>query len=45
MLAGSDFPHRIGSLGAMRESLRRLDVSAEDRALIMGGNAARLLGL
>jgi len=45
MLAGSDFPHRIGSLGAMRESLRRLDVSAEDRALITGGNAARLLGL
>jgi aminocarboxymuconate-semialdehyde decarboxylase len=45
LLAGSDFPHRIGSLGAMRESLRRLDVSAEDRALIMGGNAARLLGL
>ncbi len=44
ILAGSDFPHRIGSLRAMRDSLGRLAVSAEDRALILGGNAARLLG-
>jgi len=45
ILAGSDYPHRIGSLRAMRDSLSRLDVSAEDRALILGGNAARLLGV
>jgi aminocarboxymuconate-semialdehyde decarboxylase len=45
ILAGSDYPHRIGSLHAMLDSLRRLDVSAEDRALILGGNAARLLEL
>jgi len=45
ILAGSDYPHRIGSLRAMRESLNRLDVPAEDRALILGGNAAKLLGL
>ena len=45
ILAGSDYPHRIGSLRSMRESLSRLDVSAEDRGLILGGNAARLLGL
>ena len=45
ILAGSDYPHRIGSLRSMRESLSRLDVSAEDRALILGGNAARLLGV
>ena len=45
ILAGSDYPHRIGSLRAMLDSLRRLDVSAEDRALLLGGNAARLLEL
>ncbi len=45
ILAGSDYPHRIGSLRAMLDSLRRLDVSAEDRALMLGGNALRLLEL
>ena len=44
ILAGSDYPHRIGSLRSMLESVRRLDVSADDRALVLGGNAARLLG-
>ncbi|HEV8264723.1 MAG TPA: amidohydrolase family protein [Gemmatimonadales bacterium] len=45
ILAGSDYPHRIGSLRSMRESLTRLNLSAEDRAAILGGNAARLLAL
>src|SRR5262245_61333968 len=45
VLAGSDYPHRIGSLTKMRESLERLPVTAEQRAAIRGGNAARLLGL
>ena len=45
VLAGSDYPHQIGSIPLMRESLAALDVSAEERAMIHGGNAARLYGL
>ncbi len=45
ILAGSDYPHQIGSLEQMVESLNQLDVSDEVRAQILGGNASRLLGL
>ena len=45
ILAGSDYPHRIGSLEKMLASLRALDVSEADRANILGGNTARLLGI
>ncbi len=45
ILAGSDYPHQIGSLEQMVESLNQLDVSEEVRAQILGGNALRLLGL
>jgi len=45
VLAGSDYPHRIGSLRAMLDSLRRLDIGDEERAMILGGNATRLLDL
>jgi aminocarboxymuconate-semialdehyde decarboxylase len=45
ILAGSDYPHQIGSLQAMLDSIRGLPISEEDRAGILGGNAARLLQL
>jgi aminocarboxymuconate-semialdehyde decarboxylase len=45
LLAGSDYPHQIGSIPKMLETLRGLNVSEEERAAISGGNAARLLGM
>ncbi|MFQ5691138.1 MAG: amidohydrolase family protein [Gemmatimonadota bacterium] len=44
LLAGSDYPHRIGSLVRMRESLEALDLPERERGRILGGNAAELLG-
>ena len=43
ILAGSDYPHQIGSVPLMLESIRALDVSDAIREKIFGGNAARLL--
>ncbi|MGH7669962.1 MAG: amidohydrolase family protein [Gemmatimonadaceae bacterium] len=45
LLAGSDYPHQIGSIPQMIESLRALPVTETERAAIMGGNAAALLGV
>jgi aminocarboxymuconate-semialdehyde decarboxylase len=44
ILAGSDYPHQIGSIPAMLQSLRGLDISDADKAAILGGNAARVYG-
>ena len=43
ILAGSDYPHQIGSIPKMFESINALNISAADKAAILGGNAARLL--
>jgi aminocarboxymuconate-semialdehyde decarboxylase len=45
ILAGSDYPHQIGSLSLMLESIRALKISEVDREKILGGNTARLLHL
>jgi aminocarboxymuconate-semialdehyde decarboxylase len=45
VVAGSDYPHQIGSIPKMLEALRALEVSEAERQAILGGNAAKLLGL
>lgn len=45
LLAGSDYPHQIGSLEKMVTSIEELNISAEERAGIFGENAAQLLRL
>lgn len=45
MLAGSDYPHQIGSIPLMKESLQALDAGSETKMKIFGGNADALLGL
>jgi aminocarboxymuconate-semialdehyde decarboxylase len=43
ILAGSDYPHQIGSIPAMLEALRGLPIPEKDKSGILGGNAAKLL--
>jgi aminocarboxymuconate-semialdehyde decarboxylase len=43
ILAGSDYPHMIGSIPLMLEAINALPVSEMDKAGILGGNAAALL--
>jgi aminocarboxymuconate-semialdehyde decarboxylase len=43
ILAGSDYPHQIGSIPLMIETIKALDASDEVKAKIYGANAARLL--
>ena len=45
ILAGSDYPHQIGSIPLMLDTLRTLDVPDRVREKILGGNAAKLLAL
>jgi aminocarboxymuconate-semialdehyde decarboxylase len=45
ILAGSDYPHQIGSIEKMLKSIRDLRVTEEVKARILGGNAVHLLGL
>ncbi len=45
LVAGSDYPHQIGSLTKMKSSIEELDISDQEKSAIFGGNAARLLGL
>jgi aminocarboxymuconate-semialdehyde decarboxylase len=45
ILAGSDYPHQIGSLPLMVETIGGLDVPEGVKTKIYGGNAAMLLGL
>ena len=45
ILAGSDYPHQIGSIPKMLESIRDLRLVPGEESAIFGGNAARLLGL
>jgi aminocarboxymuconate-semialdehyde decarboxylase len=40
VLAGSDFPHQIGSPRRMLQSIGELNISSADKAAILGGNAA-----
>jgi aminocarboxymuconate-semialdehyde decarboxylase len=45
ILAGSDYPHQIGSIPKMLSTVRALPAGDRQRAAILGGNAAMLLGL
>jgi aminocarboxymuconate-semialdehyde decarboxylase len=45
ILAGSDYPHAIGSIPLMMKALNAMQVSEADRAAIFGGNAAALYKL
>jgi aminocarboxymuconate-semialdehyde decarboxylase len=45
VLAGSDYPHLIGSITEMLDSIRRVPMPEPERTAILGGNAADLFRL
>jgi aminocarboxymuconate-semialdehyde decarboxylase len=45
ILAGSDYPHQIGSIPMMKAALSKLPLPEDQKALIFGGNAKRVYGL
>jgi len=45
LLGGSDYPHAIGSIPLMKESVAAAAFTPDERAQILGGNAARVYGL
>ena len=45
LLAGSDYPHQIGSIPLMFETIRQVELPPGSREKICGGNAGRLLRL
>jgi aminocarboxymuconate-semialdehyde decarboxylase len=45
LVAGSDYPHQIGSLEKMVRSLENLDITDEAREMIASGNARELFQL
>jgi aminocarboxymuconate-semialdehyde decarboxylase len=45
IIAGSDYPHLIGSLEQMVQSIESLEISESAKSKILGGNTTELLGL
>jgi aminocarboxymuconate-semialdehyde decarboxylase len=45
VLAGSDYPHQIGSIRSMLESIRGLTISDQAKAVILGGSVSELMSL
>lgn len=45
ILAGSDYPHQIGSIAKMKAAIARLPIDAAKRDAILGENARQLLSI